>query len=126
MSDTGDMIAFYRERLDEEAAAIEAPETWTAFEENEQTGTRRVDVDYSIERVTACTLSWRGEHIARQDPARTLKRIEAQREVIRLAERAHDFAPTFTSGFGAAMEQALRLFVVAYDGHPDYRAVWRP
>ncbi|MDJ0460600.1 DUF6221 family protein [Streptomyces sp. H27-C3] len=65
-------------------------------------------------------------HIARHDPARVLAEIEAKREVVRLTVRARDYAPTFTSGFGAAMEQALRLFAVVYADHPGYLADWRP
>lgn len=65
-------------------------------------------------------------HIARHDPARVLKEIEAKREVVRLYERAYDYAPTFTSGFAAAMEDALLMFALAYADHPDYREEWRP
>lgn len=59
-------------------------------------------------------------------PARVLLEIEAKREVLRLAVRARDYAPTFTSGFAAAMEQALRLYAVAYEGRPGFLEEWRP
>ncbi len=65
-------------------------------------------------------------HIAAHDPARVLREIEAKREVVRLAERAHDYAPTFTSGFAAALEQVLRLYALAYKDRPGYREEWRP
>ncbi|GAA3718410.1 DUF6221 family protein [Streptomyces tremellae] len=134
MSDTADLIAFVRARLDEESAAIEAPETWTAFEENEQTGTRRVDVDYSFERVVACTRSWRGVHIERQDPARTLRRIAAQRAILDAYEAAAAAVDTpenlvsshwqgdsgYVNGLWFAVEQTAAI----YSDHPDYQARW--
>jgi hypothetical protein len=66
------------------------------------------------------------EHIARHDPARVLRDIEAKREVVRLAERARDYHETFTDGFAAAMEGALRLFALSFADHPGYREEWRP
>jgi Family of unknown function (DUF6221) len=65
-------------------------------------------------------------HIARHDPARVLREVEATRELVRLAERAHDYHETFMNGFGAAMEQVLRLYAAAHSDHPDYREEWRP
>lgn len=65
-------------------------------------------------------------HIARHDPARVLREIDAKREVLRLAERAHDYHETFLNGFAAAMEGALRLFALAYADRPGYRDEWRP
>lgn len=65
-------------------------------------------------------------HHARHDPARVLAEVEAKREVVRLAIRANDFGPTFMHGFGAAMEQALRLLALPHATHPDYRETWRP
>lgn len=60
------------------------------------------------------------------DPVRVLAEIEAKREVVRLAERAHDYHETFMNGFSAAMEEALRLFALPYAAHPDYQPEWAP
>lgn len=144
-----DLIAFLRARLDEDAAVIEKPETWTAFDENEPTGTRRVDVDHSIERVVACTRAWRGAHIARHDPARVLREIDAKRRVIdtyavvsgrskdlsarrdRLKDRGHDLLMS-EMDLETAIHQrdvlasVLRLLALPYDQHPDYREEWKP
>jgi hypothetical protein len=65
-------------------------------------------------------------HMERHDPAHVLADVEAKREVLRLAERAHDYHETFMNSFAAAMEDALRLFAQAYADHPDYREEWRP
>jgi hypothetical protein len=65
-------------------------------------------------------------HMAAHDPARVLREIDAKREVVRLSERAHDYAPTFTSGFAAALEGVLRMYAVAYADRPGFREEWRP
>lgn len=73
------------------------------------------------------TASWLdADHIAEWDPARVLREIDAKREVLRLATRAHDYHETFMNGFAAAMEQALRLFALAYADRPGFREEWRP
>lgn len=56
----------------------------------------------------------------------TLREVEATRELVRLAERAHDYHETFMNGFGSAMEQVLRLYAAAHADHPDYLHEWRP
>lgn len=78
-----DLAKWLRIQLDADEAVIEAPESWTEFDESTQ-GTRRVDVDHSIERVVACTRAWRGVHIARHDPARVLREIGAKRRLLDL------------------------------------------
>lgn len=65
-----------------------------------------------------------GGHIIRHDPARVLAEVEAKRKVVRIAEAARDFAPTFTTGFAAKLEDTLRLFAQAYREHPDFRPEW--
>lgn len=67
-----------------------------------------------------------GAHIARHDPARVLVEVEATRELLRVAAAAADFAPTFTTGVAAKLEDVLRLFALPYTDHPDYRPEWAP
>lgn len=66
------------------------------------------------------------EHIAEHDPARVLRDIEAKRDLLRLAERAHDYPETFMNGFASALEGTLRLFAAAYADQPGYLEEWRP
>jgi hypothetical protein len=66
------------------------------------------------------------EHVVRWNPTRVLTEIAAKREVVRLAERAHDYHQTFMSGFAAAMEGVLRLYALPHADHPDYRPEWAP
>ncbi|MFD5663436.1 DUF6221 family protein [Streptomyces anthocyanicus] len=78
---TDEFLQWLREQLDDDERIAVSGESWTAFDESQQ-GTRRVDVDHSFERVVACTRSWRGLHIARHDPARVLREVEAKRQVL--------------------------------------------
>lgn len=116
---TADLIAFLRARLDDDAAAaLDAkPGPWHA-DGGSVYATHPTDevVDYSES----------ADHIARHDPARTLRKVEATREVVKVYERACDHYAVFTSGFAAAMEDVLRMFAVAYDDHPDFEESWRP
>lgn len=122
-----DLVQFLRARLDEDEAAIEAPETWTEFDESTQ-GTRRVDVDHSFERVVACTRAWRAVHIARHDPARVLAEVDAGRMAIEHYERvvAHsrgDDAYVLAVG---AVEVQLKVRALPYANHSAYKPEWRP
>ena len=120
-----ELVQFLGARLDEDEAVIEAPESWTEFEESQQ-GTRRVDVDHSIERVVACTRAWRGVHIARHDPAHVLRDIEAKRQLVARYERAMENRrahPDDLASAGAllALHGAVKLLALPYADHPDYR-----
>jgi len=52
-------------------------------------------------------------HIARHDPARVLREVEAKRAILALQDADHD------SWF-------LPLLALPYDDHPDYRSEWAP
>ena len=65
-------------------------------------------------------------HIVAWGPARVLREIAAKREVIRLAERAHDYHETFMNGFASALEGVLRMYAVAYEHRPGFQEAWRP
>jgi hypothetical protein len=65
-------------------------------------------------------------HAVQHDPARVLREIEAKRDLLRLAERAHDYHETFMNGFASALEGTLRLFALAYADRPGFREEWRP
>jgi hypothetical protein len=122
-----ELVAFLRARLDEDAELAATGETWSAFDEMH--GTRRVDVDHSFERVVACTRSWRGVHIARHDPARVLREVEAHRKLVdAYAEVAgmdtEGAEPEFAYGRAVGLGEAVRLLALPYADHPDYRPEW--
>jgi hypothetical protein len=139
---TADLCAFLRARLDEDekiARGTTVPLDWhqgPGDDDPEWVGDEMVlmwppefHTPYEQDK------HWRGltvepaglaAHIARHDPARVLAEVEAKREVVRLAERAHDYHETFMNGFASAMEDALRLYALPFAEHPDYRQEWRP
>jgi hypothetical protein len=145
---TDDLVAFLRARLDEDeqvAQATTAGPWWHeprkqwlapgAFERYDLAQGEEF-VGYGQSPLSGCIAATGpaddqqsmadARHIARHDPARVLAEVAAKRDVIRLAERAHDYHATFLSGFAAAMEDALRKFALAYADHPDYRPEWAP
>jgi hypothetical protein len=70
-----------------------------------------------------------GTHIARHDPARVLREVEAKRRIVDLHVAAHaQFADYGTPRDGAqdALDDVLRLLALPYSDHPDYRAEWAP
>jgi hypothetical protein len=127
-----DLIEFLRARLaDEEPTARAAtPGPWTP-DVAEETINAAEGVVARVRDFNRVMTSAQAEAdtvlIARHaDPARVLTDGDAKWAVVRIAEAARDFAPTFTTGFAAKLEHALRLFALAYADHPDYRAEWAP
>ena len=127
-----DLVQFLQARLDEDAAVAASGESWTAFEETlfEESlsgGTRRVDVDHSIERVVACTRSWRALHIARHDPARVLREIDAKRRLLyQFEHRGNSVRAAVVPSSGGVWDDMLRLLALPYADDDDYRPEWRP
>lgn len=69
------------------------------------------------------------EHIARHDPARVLREVEAKQEFVRayegrLAEvKGGSMIGDLTDEYEALV---LPLLALPYSDHPDYRTEWRP
>jgi len=77
--------------------------------------------------------------MARHDPARVLREVEAGRQLITTCEAAMRNAAlphpehvpgvyppaVFVDGYAAGLEYSLRLRAASYAAHPDYRAEWR-
>lgn len=125
-----DLVAFLRARLDEdEAVTREADDfddhSWYIVQDGlgNTVGPRPQPGEF---RIATAYYAEYAEHIARYDPARVWADVAAKRELLRVAEAAADFAPTFTTGFAAKLEGVLRRFAVAYADHPDYRPEWAP
>lgn len=121
-----DLVTFLRARLDEDEAVLRAcaggvpqwrPEDIAIF-----------GPDLSPEVRT---------HIARHDPARVLKEIEAKRRVVELHRPVQKRS---TGSGGGVIEDCqvcdhfparypcttLRLLALPYADHPDYQEQWRP
>jgi hypothetical protein len=126
MTETGDLIAFLGARLDEdEASATSAALAWTASVWD--------SCDFRLGPAV-------GGHIARHDPARTLREVAAGRALLDLYERATHYRDrifaqpeprSISDEMRAvtqmmALEQVMRLRTAIWSDHPDYRQDWSP
>lgn len=137
---TDGLIEFLRARLDEDKAAAEAATggEWGAIDHTrpfaifdvatyQKNDSRGLTGRYAV---GAIERSEDRAHIARHDPARVLREVEAKRRI--LAEYAevadndidepHEYAYGWANGLGVA----VRLLAAVYDDHPEYRQEWAP
>ncbi len=127
-----EIAAFYAARLDEEeaaangmVAAFEGVADWVISENGE--------FDYTVTAGQLATEAvadmWREDAaawIVRHDPARTLRKVRAGRKLIlryqvAMGVREEDFDPTVTALVGQMRDE-----VTVWDGHPDYKELWKP
>lgn len=130
---TDALVQFIRARLDEDEQSARAvggrrqgEGSWT-FEQSE---VRAGDGTLVVKH------TWAGEgvHIARHDPARTLREVAAKRRLLDLHQPGTqeyvdgDVCMVCTlQGDGPYYPCAtLRLLALPYSDHPDYRDDWRP
>lgn len=62
-------------------------------------------------------------HVARHDPARVLREVEAKRQIIGLVT---DAGPQFGDGYTEAYRDVLRRLALPYSNRPGYLEAWRP
>ena len=127
-----DLAAFLNARLDEdEAAARDAyyeGQRWITEEE----GVYRypvfsdpVNPAYADQELVQMADRKRdARHIARWDPARVLREVEAKRKIIAEADRSMKSIP-FGHRYDFAL-MTLRALAAVYSDHPDYLEEWRP
>ncbi|MFF1957990.1 DUF6221 family protein [Streptomyces sp. NPDC058220] len=68
-------------------------------------------------------------HIARHDPARVLREIDAKRKALDHYEEFQGFAKGGTAPFrlaAGAVAMQIQIMALPYADHPDYREEWRP
>lgn len=128
------LIAFLGARLAEEEAAAKATSpdgqqlTWKAGSEVNDEGTlvhwvvsdpdqAGVAEAFGLERDTGSAIA---AHIARHDPARTLRRVAAIRRVIERYVRGQD------DGYLQACLDAIKDAAAIWDDHPGYQEAWKP
>jgi hypothetical protein len=145
------LVEFLRARLDEDkAAAREArapnwPEPLTWWSEEESVG--RLDRDHEIESFGSAGTKADARHIARHDPARVLRQVEALRRVVDCHKHTYSDAVgerpwhgcevchvegDFVIGGGwSELDpdgwcETIRLLTLPYADHPDYNPAWQP
>ena len=119
-----DLIAFLKARLDEDEATAKAsvmPE-WIISESGE--------FGYIVAAVGTETTgesiadAWQEDvavHIARHDPARVLREVEAKRAMLaELTRWPFDYRP----GCNDPIRLFVHLLAAPYSDHPDWRAQW--
>lgn len=123
-----DMLAFVRARLDEEEQVARAAggERWRCPPEAPgEVHDRSGGISFSVR-----TQGY-DRHIALQDPARTLRRIETSRVLLgEYAEVAHLDVDRpehdFQSGRAVGLGFVVRQMAAEHAGHGDYQARWLP
>lgn len=124
---TDALVAFLKARLDDDEQA--ARRAGDSFRQIGETG---IIVATEGDRAEECaSANWSGvaEHIARQDPARTLREVEAKRRILRAHEKwceGRCEAKYPEGGFDAAHYWSIKALAAVYANHPDYLPEWRP
>ncbi len=136
-----DLVEFLRARLDEDeqtattaaAATFSECPTWTSKDD----GTGRQTHGYVMADHTAIcghddddVLLPIADHIARHDPARVLREVEAKRHVLHLYDTARhheanavNALPVFETTV-RALRSIVQALAAVYSDHPDYQQEW--
>jgi hypothetical protein len=121
-----DLIEFLRARLDEDeqAALAASPSPWLVTHDPLGThvengdGVGRIVLRSGRDRRHDEGAEENAAHIARHDPARVLRDVEAKRTLVGLWSRAQSYD---RRGL-----YSLRALAQPYSNHKDYRGEWRP
>jgi hypothetical protein len=125
-----ELVKFIKARLDEDerVAIATGPETvwrpdsaWAADLLDPLPGQRRDHPGY-VPMITAADL----EHIARHDPARVLREVEAKRDIVEV-EQDRAVEHGLPERLREMVESdVLRFLALPYADHADYCEAWRP
>ncbi|GAA1189742.1 hypothetical protein GCM10009654_54050 [Streptomyces hebeiensis] len=123
-----DLLAFVRARLtEEEDIAKEAGgDTWRCpMDQPGEVHDRAGGIAFVVR-----THGY-DQHMARQDPASTLRRVDTNRVLLDEYEEVADLdtdrpASDFASGRAVGLGFAVRQLAAEYAGHPDYQVRWLP
>lgn len=122
MTVSADLVAFLRGRLDDDEAAArgcESPPPWSAATHGSDSWiVTDADGDPLIYDEGTPSLA-EAAHIARHDPARVLREVEAKRAIVEHAE-------FWSENDQDAMAWVLRALAAVYSDHPDYQPGWKP
>lgn len=131
------LMQFLRARLNEDDAAARAASWdewdgshWTAHHREQYDG-RWAVIDRAAEGVIptvapqAADDAGVAQHIARHDPARTLREVETKRAIVDHIGRELDATDT-PWWYDDKLTPILGALALPYADHPDYRPEWRP
>lgn len=133
-----DPVAFAEARLAEDKAAAQAAMAgfqtgrWRIGQEGGLFGEREGDDDVYIATSPYGGLAEYGPHIARYDPARVLREVEANRKLLRRHEEDRHRAGQCSNCFDALGEHlawpcpTLQIVLTIWADHPDYDREWKP
>lgn len=128
-----DLVTFLRARLDEdEQVARGSGQPSLSWQNFDMDGELRDDANAGT--VAAVPQEETRAHIARHDPARVLREVEAKRGVVRQYEGVREQARHPVSADNrmrarvaqGELGDVLRLLALPYADHPDHRSEWRP
>ena len=132
------IVEFLRARLAADEAAARAcaevfPSPWDVSDRGHTAFVRADEPDYRVvvelEQSTAID-GWLGDrldHIARHDPARVLREVEAKRRIvahIAIVTRS-PWPISVSSAYIADLNHLLQLLALPYADHPDFDPSWR-
>jgi hypothetical protein len=126
------MDLFFAARLDEEEVAATPaerrfPSPWRQADEPRSPLRSAVSLyDARDEGVAVVRGRYAAAHIGLHDPARTLRQIEADRELLTAYSSAFGGGPDFGSGYARGLEDAIRHRLLEWSDHPDYDREWAP
>lgn len=126
-----DLITWLRAQLDDDervATAIFHDHTWSAYIEGGDDGWA-IEGAHSGEPSCIVCDEAMAAHIARHDPARVLREVEAKRRLLDECEAAVAFSSspdTPAGGYASALMAAARLMTEGFSDRPGYREEWRP
>jgi hypothetical protein len=127
-----DLIEWYGAQLDADERIARDAGGLAWYRPAEYLGDPAAIRDSEHERVV-CYEGWPSEgqaaHIAEWDPARVLREIEADRDLLRQYKEvsANDVdEQEYAHGWANALGFAVRLRASAYRDRPGYREEWRP
>jgi hypothetical protein len=125
-----DLIAFLRARLAEDEAAAQAASDgpWMPWHGRPGLGLGHLEFGIALPgqgsgslAAIATELWLDAEHIARHDPVRVLREVEAKRAIVDEIERELADDPTSETD-----RWRLSVLAAVYRDHPDYRQEWAP
>lgn len=132
-----DLLAFLTARLDEDEriATAASPGPWITVEAECDLVDVESELGHVVRSCRDCLTEgcdhFDAQHIARHDPARVLRDVEAKRKIIgqyervRETRRAHpDDMPS--TGAHLVLHGAVTTLAYAHANHPDYRSEWAP